>query len=89
MDLAGGCGRVIIAMEHTTPKGKLKIVKQCSYPLTAARCVDLIVTDIAVVRVTPGGLLLEETAPGWTVEEVQACTEPKMMLASDLREMEL
>lgn len=89
MDLASGCARVIIAMEHVTPKGQLKILKECSYPLTAARCVDLIVTDIAVLQVTPDGLLLKETAPGWTAEEVQAYTEPKLQLASDLREIEL
>ncbi len=89
MDLAAGCGKVIIAMEHTTPKGQLKILKKCSYPLTAARCVDLIITDIAVVQATPGGLVLRETAPGWTAEEVQSCTEPKMLISPDLREIEL
>ncbi len=89
MDLAFGCRRIIIAMEHVTPKGQLKILKKCSYPLTAARCVDSIVTDIAVMRVTPEGLVLCETAPGWTPEEVQAFTEPKMILSPDLREIEL
>lgn len=89
MDLAAGCGRVIIAMEHTTPKGELKILRQCSYPLTAARCVDLVVTDIAVVRVTPEGLVLKEAAPGWTAEEVQAYTEPKMIVSPDFKEIEL
>jgi 3-oxoacid CoA-transferase B subunit len=89
MDLASGCARVIIAMEHQTPKGQLKILKECSYPLTAARCVDLIVTDIAVIQVTPEGLLLKETAPGWTAEEVQLYTEPRLLLSPDLREIEL
>ena len=89
MDLAASCDRVIIAMEHTTPKGQLKILKKCTYPLTAAECVNLIVTDIAVVQVTPKGLVLKETAPGWTVEEVQALTEPKMLVSNDLKEMEL
>jgi len=89
MDLASGCARVIIAMEHLTPKGKIKILKECSYPLTAARCVDLIVTDIAVIQVTPEGLLLKETAPGWTADEVQSFTEPKLLLSPDLREIEL
>jgi 3-oxoacid CoA-transferase B subunit len=89
MDLAAGCGSVIIAMEHTTPKGQLKILKKCSYPLTAARCVNLVVTDIAVVEVTPEGLVLKETAPGWTAEEVQAYTEPKMLISPDLTEIEL
>lgn len=89
MDLAAGCGRIIVAMEHVTPKGQLKILKKCSYPLTAARCVKLIVTDIAVIQVTDKGLLLKETAPGWTADEVQAHTEPKMLISPDLKEIEL
>ena len=89
MDLAAGCGRIIVAMEHVTPKGQRKILKECSYPLTAARCVKLIVTDIAVIEVTAQGLVLKETAPGWTAEEIQAYTEPKMRIAPDLREIEL
>jgi 3-oxoacid CoA-transferase subunit B len=89
MDLASGCARMIIAMEHVTPKGKMKILRQCSYPLTAARCVNLVVTDIAVIQVTPEGLLLKETAPGWTAGDVQALTEPKLLISPDLREIEL
>jgi 3-oxoacid CoA-transferase B subunit len=89
MDLAIGCAKVIIAMEHLTPKGQLKILKQCSYPLTAARCVDLIMTDIAVIEVTPEGLLLKETVHGWTVDEVQSFTEPKLLISPDLKEIEL
>jgi len=89
MDLAAGCRRIIVAMEHVTPKGQIKIVKQCSYPLTAARCVNLIVTDIAVIQVTPEGLLLKETAPGWSAADVQAYTEPELIVAPDLREIEL
>ncbi len=89
MDLAAGCGKIVVAMEHITPKGQLKILKQCSYPLTAARCVSLIVTDMAVIQIAPEGLVLKETAPGWTAEEVQAYTEPKMLVSPDLREIEL
>jgi len=89
MDLAVGAKRVIITMEHTTKEGKPKIVKGCTYPLTAKECVDLIVTDLAVIEVTPQGLLLKEVAPGWTAEEVQALTEPELILAPDLREIEL
>ncbi len=89
MDLAAGCGNVIIAMEHIAPKGQLKILKQCSYPLTAAHCVSMIVTDIAVIQITPEGLVLKETAPGWTAEDVQTYTEPKMLVSPDLREIEL
>jgi 3-oxoacid CoA-transferase subunit B len=89
MDLAAGCGQIIIAMEHTTPKGQFKILKECSYPLTAERCVKLIVTDIAVIQVAPEGPVLRETAPGWTAEDIQACTEPKLLIAPDLKEIEL
>jgi 3-oxoacid CoA-transferase subunit B len=89
MDLAIGCNRVIVAMEHTTPKGQLKILKECTFPLTASRCVDLIVTDIAVMQVTPEGLLLREVAPGWTEKEVQAVTEPELIISRDLNEIEL
>jgi 3-oxoacid CoA-transferase B subunit len=89
MDLAFGCKRVIVAMEHTTPKGQLKILKECRFPLTASRCVDLIVTDIAVIQVTSEGLLLKEVAPNWTAKEVQALTEPEFIISRDLKEMEL
>jgi len=89
MDLAAGCNKVIVAMEHTTPKGQMKILKVCSYPLTASRCVDLIITDISVIRVAPKGLVLQETAPGWTAEEVQALTEPELIISQDLKEIEL
>lgn len=89
MDLAFNAKRVIGATEHTTKSGKLKIVKQCSIPLTAPHCIDLVVTDIAVIKVTEQGLVLKETAPGWTADEVQELTEPKLIVAEDLKEIEL
>jgi 3-oxoacid CoA-transferase B subunit len=89
MDLAVGAKRVIITMEHTTKEGKPKIVKECTSPLTAKECVDLIVTDLAVIEVTKEGLVLKEIAPGWTVEEIQALTEAKLIVAPDLKEIEL
>jgi len=89
MDLAFNVTTVICAMEHTTREGKPKIVKQCSVPLTAPKCVDLIVTDIAVIKITPKGLVLREYAPGWTPEEIQALTEPKLIIAPDLKEYSL
>lgn len=89
MDLAFCCKKLIIAMEHTTPKGGIKIYRKCTYPITAPECVDLIVTDLAVIEVTKDGLLLKEIAPGWTVEEVQAVTEPKLIVAEDLKEITL
>jgi len=89
MDLAVGAKKVIITMEHTTKEGKPKIVKQCTAPLTAKECVDLVITDLAVIEPTPDGLVLKEVAPGWTAEEVQALTEPKLIVAEDLKEIEL
>ena len=89
MDLAFGAHRLIVVMTHTTKDNALKILKQCTYPLTAPACVSLIITDVAVIDVTPDGLLLKETAPGWTAEEVQALTEPKLMLAKDIKQMEI
>lgn len=89
MDLAFNAKKVIAATEHTTRDGKPKIVKECSVPLTAPECVDLVVTDVAVIEVTSKGLLLKELAPGWTVEEVQALTEPKLVIAPELKEIEL
>jgi 3-oxoacid CoA-transferase B subunit len=89
MDLAFNVRKVICATEHTSKSGKPKIVKQCSVPLTAPECVNLIVTDIAVIEVTDEGLVLKEVAPEWTTEEVQELTEPKLMVAADLKEYEL
>ena len=89
MDLATGSAQVIILMEHTTKDNETRVVKNCSYPLTALRCVSLIITDLAVIEVTPQGLLLKEVAPGWTAEEVQALTEAKLIISPDIKEIEL
>lgn len=89
MDLAWGAKKVIITMEHTTREEKPRIVNECSYPVTARKSVDLIVTDLAVIEVIPEGLLLKEVAPGWTMEELQALTEPTLIAAPDLKEIEL
>jgi len=89
MDLAFNVPRVIAATEHTTRDNKPKIVHKCSVPLTAPECVDLIVTDIAVIEVTPKGLVLKEYAPGWTPAEIQALTEPKLLVSADLKEYSL
>ena len=76
-------------MEHTDPQGQPKVVRECTYPLTRQRCASLIVTDVAVMEVTHSGLLLKEVAPGWTDQEVQEVTEPRLVIAPDLKEMEL
>lgn len=89
MDLAIGARKVIVIMQHTTKDNEFKILKECAYPLTAKECVDLIVTDLAVIEVTNQGLVLKEFAPDWTVEEIQELTEPKLIIAHDLKEMEL
>jgi 3-oxoacid CoA-transferase subunit B len=89
MDLAFGAHHLIAVMTHTTKNNEPKLLKECTYPLTAPHCVNLIVTDISVIEVTPNGLLLKETAPGWTAAEVQALTEPELKIAKDLKVMEL
>lgn len=78
MDLVVGAKRVIVAMEHTAKNGGLKVLKKCTLPLTAAKQVNLIVTDMGVIEVTPKGLVLKEMAPGVTFEEVKACTEASL-----------
>jgi 3-oxoacid CoA-transferase B subunit len=89
MDLAMGAKRMIITMEHTTRAGTPRIVRQCSYPLTARQCVDLMITDVAVIQVGPEGLVLKELAPGWSADEVQELTEPRLAIDPHLKEMEL
>ncbi len=89
MDLISATNKVIVAMEHTTRSGEPRIVKECTYPLTGRRVVNLIITNLAVIEVTTEGLLLKEVAPSVRPEEVQAVTEPNVKLATNLREMEL
>jgi len=87
MDISVGAQRLIITMEHNAKDGSAKIVKSCTYPLTAIECVNTIITDLAVIDVTPEGLLLREVAPGFTAEEVQSFTEAKLRSAGRVPEM--
>src|SRR5271155_2832632 len=87
MDLVASARRVIIAMEHATKDGKPKILKKCTLPLTGLKVVDTIVTEMAYMRVTPEGLVLEEIAPGLTVDAVQMATEAKLLVSSNLKTM--
>lgn len=89
MDLAIGAKKLFIAMEHLTTDGKPKIVRDLSYPATALRKVAMIFTDLAVIEVTPKGLLLKEIFPGLTPADIQSITEPKLLIPADLKEIEL
>ncbi len=89
MDLVASAKNIIVAMMHTNPKGESKLLPQCSLPLTGVRCVRKIVTEIAVLDVTPGGFRLLERAPGVSVDEIKAKTAGRLIVDGDIPEMVL
>ena len=88
MDLVVGAKRVILTMEHTQ-KGNPKILKECTLPLTAAGQVNMIITEMGVMDITPDGIVLKEIHPEFTVEQVQAATEAKLIISPDLKPMDI
>jgi acetate CoA/acetoacetate CoA-transferase beta subunit len=86
MDLASGAKRVVIAMQHSA-KGKSKVVKTCSLPLTSARPIDLLVSELAVIAFPGGRATLMETAPGVSVQQVLAATEAELVVPDKVAEM--
>ncbi|HVH87567.1 MAG TPA: CoA transferase subunit B [Terriglobales bacterium] len=88
MDLVASARRVVVAMEHTTREGAPKILKRCTLPLTGLKVVDTIVTEMAYIKVTSGGLVLEEIAPDLTPEMVQKATEAKLIVSPNLKQMQ-
>ena len=89
MDLAVGARNLFIAMEHVTNDGEPKILTRCTYPLTAKGVVKKIFTNLAVIDVTPKGLVLREVAPGLDPEDIQSVTEAKLIIAPDLKDIGL
>jgi len=87
MDLVASARRVIVAMEHTTRDGAPKILKRCTLPITGLRVVHNIATELAYIRVTQSGLVLEEIAPGLSVEQLQSVTEAPLMISPELKTM--
>jgi 3-oxoacid CoA-transferase len=88
MDLAAGNARILVIMFHRTRDGASKLLRECSYPLTAARCVSTVVTDLAVIDVDASGFVLREVAPGVSADDVRRATAAPLRVAADLREMQ-
>ncbi|USG66677.1 CoA transferase subunit B [Brevibacillus ruminantium] len=85
MDLVHGAKKIVVIMDHVNKHGEPKILNQCALPLTGKGVVNRIITDRAVLDVTAEGLVLVEVAEGFTAEDIQACTEPKLLISSDLK----
>ena len=89
MELVTGAKKLIVAMEHTTRDGTPKLVEECDYLLTGVSCVNLVVTDLAVVEVTEEGFLLLETAPGYSADDIQSVTGARLRVSEKLKEVQI
>jgi 3-oxoacid CoA-transferase subunit B len=89
MDLVASARNIIVAMQHTNPRGESKLLPACSLPLTGVKCVKKVVTDLAVLDITPEGFLLLERAPGVSVEEIKAKTAGRLLIPGEVKEMNL
>jgi 3-oxoacid CoA-transferase subunit B len=89
MDLVAGAKKIVVAMMHTNTAGQSKLLPQCSLPLTGVKCVHKVVTELAVMDVTPNGFKLLERAPGVTVEEIQSKTAGRLIIEGEIPEMQL
>ena len=89
MDLVSSADNIIVAMMHTNPKGESKLLSECTLPLTGVRCVKKIVTELAVLDITPNGFRLLERAPGVTVEEIKSKTAGKLVIEGEIPEMRI
>ena len=89
MDLVASARNIIVAMQHTNPKGESKLLPACSLPLTGVKCVKKVVTDLAVLDIVPQGFLLLERAPGVSVEEIRSKTAGRLIVPAEVPEMDL
>lgn len=89
MDLVASAKNIIVAMMHTNKAGESKLLRQCTLPLTGVRCVTRVVTNLAVLDITPKGFKLIERAPGVSVEDIQKATEGRLIVEGDIPEMKL
>jgi 3-oxoacid CoA-transferase subunit B len=87
MDLVASARNIIVAMQHTNPKGESKLLPECTLPLTGVRCVKKIITELAVIDIVPEGFLLVECAPGVSIEEIRSKTLGKLILSKNIKEM--
>jgi 3-oxoacid CoA-transferase subunit B len=89
MDLVASAKNIIVAMQHTNPKGESKLLSNCTLPLTGLACVKKVVTDLAVLDITPDGFLLKETAPGVSIEEIKSKTSGRLIIDDNVKEMKI